>query len=99
MKRVRIQSIERDGDRAIVLTYRGDGEKNQVEIPGGFDELKSWVRASVQESMDLAVLLALSASIEKAKSLRDVKQQLEGKAITLDLHGGSTSKILVVSNE
>lgn len=99
MKRVRIRSIERDGDRAIVLTYRGDGEKNQIEVLGGFDEFKKWVRASVQENIDLAVLLALNASLDKAKSLKDLKQQIQGKAIRLDLQGDTKSGILVVSDE
>lgn len=95
MKRVRIKSIERDGDRAVILTYRGDGEKNQIEVPGGFDDFKNWVRSSVSENIDLAVLLALNAWLDKNKSWREMKA-IEGKTIKLDLEGDTSAGILVI---
>lgn len=91
----RITKIDRRGPRCTLVTYRGGGEKGQIEIPGGMAEFRDWINTQVRDSHELLVALALKQWLVKNPTATDFSG-IEDKIITLDFEAPATAGIVTV---
>ena len=91
----KIVKIDRRGARCTLVTYRGGGEKNQLEIPGGMAEFRDWINEMVKDSHEVLVALALKQWLVKNPGSTDFSA-IEGKTITLDFAAAVTAGIVTV---
>lgn len=94
-KQARITNIIRRGQRATLVRWRGGGRKNEIEIPGGMDEFRQWIREQLREDEDMLVVLALAQWLAKNPNSTDFTG-IEGKQLTLDLSASATTGIVTV---
>lgn len=91
----RITKIDRRGARATLVTYRHNGVKGQLEIPGGMPAFRDWINEQVGESEEFLVALALKQWLVKNPGSTDFSS-IEGKLITLDFEALGTSGLVVI---
>lgn len=91
----RITKIDRRGQRATLITYRGGGEKGQIEVPGGMAEFRDWINSQIRDSHELLVALALKQWLAKNPGSTDFSS-IEGKTITLDFEAVASAGIVTV---
>lgn len=91
----KIIKIDRRGQRCTLVNYRGGGEKNQIEVPGGMPEFRAWINDIVKDSHELMVALALKQWLAKNPGSTDFSG-IEGKTITLDFEAAVTAGIVTV---
>lgn len=92
----RIVRIDRRGQRCTLVTYRGGGEKGQLEIPGGMPEFRQWINEQLKDNAELLVALALKQWLVKNPGSTDFST-IEGKTITLDFEAVASSGLVVIS--
>jgi hypothetical protein len=91
----RITKIDRRGARCTLLNYRAAGEKSQVEIPGGMQEFRQWIREQLKDSSETLVAIALAQWLAKNPGSTDFST-IEGKTITLDLEAVASAGLVTI---
>jgi hypothetical protein len=95
-RNTKIVKIDRRGARCTLVTYRGGGEKGQLEIPGGMPAFRDWINETIKDNHELLVALALKQWLAKNPGSTDFSA-IEGKTITLDFEAAATAGIVTVT--
>lgn len=91
----RITKVDRQGQRATLVTWRGGGRKGQLEIQGGMTEFREWINDQIRDNDELLVALALKHWLVNNPASQDFTS-IEGKTITIDLTLPATSGLMVI---
>ena len=92
----RITKIDRRGQRCTLVTYRGGGEKGQLEIPGGMPEFRDWINDTIKDNHELLIALALKQWLVKNPGSTDFTG-IEGKTITLDFQAAMNAGLVTIA--
>lgn len=94
----RITKVDRRGSRCTLVRWRGSAtDKGELEIPGGIQEFRQWIREQLKDSSETLIAIALAHWLTNHPGEGADFSAIEGKLITLDLSQPATSGIVTVA--